>query len=158
MGTEESLSATERAGVSTSWMWLATALSVVLVTGTAGVVLWQSSEDGEASDFPTGTFAAPNGNEAMDFNADGTCRWYSDGMGLELPCKYAVTGDRYTEIWFDWPEGPYFPATYCWAFDGENLTFALWGEDPNEARRPFYTQGLVKSGQFPLVSADRRIR
>ena len=99
----------------------------------------------ETSDFPTGTFYAPDGVEGIEFNEDGTCRNFHDVDGWELHCKYAVNGDLYTEMWFDWPEGPKFPATYFWEYDGTHLTFELWGQDDNEFRYAFYTGGLAKA-------------
>jgi hypothetical protein len=128
-------------------MWLAIGLMVVLVIGAVGVALWQGGDDdGEASGFPTGTFVA--GSESVEFNGDGTCRWFATDGGWELPCKYAVNGDLYTEMWFEWPDyGPeqFFPATYYWTYDGENLAFELWGVDANSSRRASYAQTLVRS-------------
>jgi hypothetical protein len=147
MRTEEGPSETRDKRVSAAWMWLAVGLMVVLVVGAVGVAPWQGGDDGEASGFPTGTFVA--GGESVEFNEDGTCRWFATNGGWELPCKYAVNGDLYTETWFDWPGyGPegHFPATYYWTFDGANLAFELWGHDANSSRRASYAQTLVKSG------------
>jgi hypothetical protein len=123
-------------------------LIVVVVLGAVGVVLWQGSGDSEAetSDFPTGTFVSTSTTEAVEFNEDGMCRWFSDEQGWEVPCKYAVNGDLYTEMTFEYPGSPQVPATYYWSYDGENLTFELWGQDPNQSRLESYTgQVLVKS-------------
>lgn len=109
-----------------------------------------SSAEDEA--FPTGTFWSPNGVEGVEFNEDGSCLLFGEFededsaiQTYEVPCKYAVNGDLYTEMWFDWPEGPYFPATYFWSYDGETLSFELWGEDAHEVRRIFYTNGLSRT-------------
>jgi len=115
-------------------------------TTTAAATTTAATTTTSASDFPSGTFVA--GGESVEFNEDGTCRWFATNGGWELPCKYAVNGDLYTEMWFDWPSyGPEenFPATYYWTFDGANLTFELWGNDANSSRRASYAQTLVKS-------------
>lgn len=137
---------TDRTGATSAWRTLAIILFAVLVLGGASLALWQGGDDGEASGFPTGTFVA--GGESVEFNEDGTCRWFATDRGWELPCKYAVNGDLYTEMWFEWPDyGPeqFFPATYYWTYDGENLTFELWGVDANSSRNGSYAQTLVRS-------------
>jgi hypothetical protein len=98
-------------------------LLVVVVLGGVGFVLWQGSSDCETSGFPTG----------------------SDAQGWEVPCKYAVNGDLYTEMTFEWASGAQVPATYYWTYDGENLTFELWGEDMRPSRKSSYGHTLVKS-------------
>jgi hypothetical protein len=138
----------EHRRASAAWMWLAIALMVVLVIGAVGVAIWQGGGegDGEASGFPTGTFVA--GGESVEFNEDGACRWFATNGAWELPRKYAVNGDLYTEMWFEWPAygaEQFFPATYYWTYDGENLTFELWGVDANSSRRASYAQTLVRS-------------
>ncbi len=105
-----------------------------------------TSDDGAASGFPTGTFVA--GTYSVDFNEDGTCRWFATNGEWTLPCKYGVVDDLYTEMWFDWPDyepEEFFPATYYWTFDGTNLTFELWGVDANSSRQEAYARTLVKS-------------
>ena len=117
------------------------------VTTTTAAPTTTAARTPKTSDFPTGTFVA--GGEAVEFDEDGTCRWFATNGGWEMPCKYAVNGDLYTEMWFDWPSyGPEesFPATYYWTFDGANLTFELWGNDANPSRRASFAQTLVKSG------------
>jgi hypothetical protein len=137
---------TDRPGVPSAWRTLAIVLLVVVVLGGVGFVLWQGRSDSEASGFPIGTFVSASGIEAVEFNEDGTCRWYSDSQGWEVPCKYAANGDLYTEMTFEWPDGPQVPATYYWTYDGENLTFELWGEDVRPSRRASYDgQTLVKA-------------
>lgn len=116
-------------------------VALALLVALAGAAC--SSDD--ANDFPTGKFYVPDGIEGMEFNDDGTCRNFHDVDGWDLHCKYATNGDLYTEMWFDWPEGPKFPATYYWSYGGEHLTFELWGEDDNAFRNAFYTGGLTKS-------------
>ena len=145
MNTEERSSEVGRKRVSAAWMWLAAGLMLVLVVGAAAVALFQGGDD-ETSGFPTGTFTT--GSEMVEFNEDMTCRWFGSDGSWELPCKYAVNGDLYTEMWFEWAgyePDEFFPATYFWSYDGENLTFELWGVDANASRQGSYTSTLVKS-------------
>lgn len=125
---------------------------IVLAAGLITVGGWLISElasgstEGQQAGFPTGTFVV--GAYSVEYNEDGTCRWYANSGALEMPCKYGVNGDLYTEMWFDWPDyttAQLFPATYYWTFDGENLTFELWGHDANASRRSTYSQVFVKS-------------
>jgi hypothetical protein len=132
-----------RPGVSSAWRTLAIVLGVVLLIGGVGLVLWQVSSNGETSDFPTGTFASESTTVAVEFSEDGTCRWYSDGEGWEVPCRYAVNGDLYTEMTFEYPSGSQVPATYYWAYDEENLTFELWGEEMRPHRQEVYGDTYV---------------
>lgn len=145
MMSREGQSETGNKRVSAPWLWLVISLMVGLVIGAVVVALWQGGDD-EASGFPTGTFTS--GSELVEFNEDGTCRWFGSDGSWELPCKYGVNGDLYTEMWFEWagyePE-EFFPATYFWSYDGENLTFELWGVDANASRQATYTTTLVRS-------------
>ena len=134
---------TDRPGVSSAWRTLAIVLGVVLLIGGVGLVLWQVSSNGETSDlssgetsdFPTGTFTNATTGDTVVFNEDGTCLWYAGG---QIHCTYAVNGDLYTEMTFVWQDGVQVPATYYWAYDGEKLTFELWGEDLRPHRRQVY--------------------
>lgn len=132
---EKRASEVGRKRVSAVWMWLAVGSMVALVVGGVGVVVWQGAD--VASDFPTGTFVS-DGHEAVEFNEDGTCRWYSETQGWQVPCRYAVNGDLFTEMTFVWPDGAQVPATYYWTYDGEHLTFELWGEDMRPHRNEVY--------------------
>ncbi len=89
---------------------------------------------GGMSEFPTGTFVSTNGTPAVEFYEDGTGSWTT----WNLPFKYAVNGDLYTEMTFEYPSGLQVPATYYWTYDGENLTFELWGEDMRPHRQSVY--------------------
>jgi hypothetical protein len=129
---------TDRPGVPSAWRTLAIVLLVVVILGGVGFVLSQDGSDSEESGFPTGTFVSASGIVAVEFHEDGTCRWYSDAEGWEVPCKYAVNGDLFTEMTFEWPAGRQVPATYYWTYDGENLTFELWGEDMRPVRQSVY--------------------
>ena len=109
---------------------------VLLLGGLAGPVVAQADE-AETMAFPTGTFEAEAGGGSVEFNADGTCRWFS--ADLSLPCTYVVIGDLLTEMTADRPGGgPKVPATYTWDYDGERLAFEVWGQDPNAARLASY--------------------
>jgi hypothetical protein len=88
-----------------------------------------------AIEFPTGSFVSANGVVMVEFNEDGTGRWYSEAERWEVPIKYAANGDLYTEMTFEWPSGSQVPATYYWTYDGKNLTFELWGEDMRPHRK-----------------------
>ena len=52
--------------------------------------------------------------------------------------KYATSGDCYTELTHDDPDLPQVPVTYFWTYDGQKLTFELWGEDVIEQRMSIY--------------------
>ncbi len=41
---------------------------------------------------------------------------------------------------FDWPSEPKVPATYYWDYDGERLSFEVWGEDMRPERYNFYAE------------------
>jgi uncharacterized protein (TIGR02246 family) len=105
---------------------------------------FNSSTNGQGG-FPTGTFVSASGRTKGEFHADGTCRWYSDVEVWEVPCKYAVNGNLYTEMTFEWGTGVQAPATYYWTYDGEKLTFELWGEDVRPHRKSVYSLAYVKA-------------
>jgi len=113
-------------------------IAAIVVLGAMMLVVAGCTSGGDTTEFPTGTFVSASGIIAVEFHEDGTCRWYSDAEEWEVPCKYAVNGDLYTEMTFEWPSGPQVPATYYWTYDGENLTFELWGEDMRPHRKSVY--------------------
>jgi hypothetical protein len=51
---------------------------------------------------------------------------------------YGVNGNLYSEMTYEYPSGRKVPATYYWFFDGEKLTFQLWGKDLNSSRKGSY--------------------
>lgn len=118
----------------------------------------------EANKFPTGTFESASGVVAVEFREDGTCRWYSQRYvatdkggpeveGWEVPCKYGVNGNLFSEMTFQYPTGRQVPATYYWTFDGKNLTFQLWGEDLRPHRKFNYDgQTYLFSGETDVSS------
>lgn len=153
MSNEEMSAESREKQPSTFWMWVAIALAAVLAIGAAAVALWPGGDDSQTSGFPIGTFVSDGAS--VEFNDDGTCRWFSTDdddpgteRGWELPCKYAVNGDLYTEMWFAWSDyeaDQFFPATYFWTYDGEILEFELWGVDNNPSRSTAMAEKLVRS-------------
>jgi len=90
-------------------------------------------------EFPTGRFINEDGLWAFDFDEDGT--WHFFEGNLEQPVrsgKYVTNGNYYTEMTHDDPDLNQVPATYAWIFDGQKLTFDLWGEDVNDHRKDCY--------------------
>lgn len=129
--------------------------SVILVLlGGLGVAAQSGESDRVA--FPTGTFIATDGHhEAVEFNTDGTCRWFSPRDRWSMACTYASNGNLFTEMTFDYPSGPQVPATYYWDHDGERLSFELWGEDMRPSRLASYadhTYSLVESPREALLA------
>jgi len=101
-------------------------------------------EDGE---FPTGIFESAEGSEGIieyEFREDGSGLARSLRDGWQVPFKFGVNGDLYSEMTFEYPGGKQVPATYHWTFDGNELTFQLWGNDlrPHRnfclAKHPYY--------------------
>jgi len=125
----------ERSGVSVVWRWVAIVLMVVLVFGIVGAVVWQASSEGDTSEFPTGMFVHEEfpSQVVLTFHEDGT--WWMSNWDHYISGKYAVNGDLYTEMTHDFSQNRPVPATYRWAYDGEKLTFDLWGEDLVLARK-----------------------
>ena len=52
-----------------------------------------------------------------------------------MPVRYAINENYYTEMMFNYPNTPKIPATYTWEYDGEKITFILWGKDDNAHRK-----------------------
>lgn len=96
------------------------------------------------TDFPTGTFVAVESPyKALEFNEDGTGRAeYLPGVlpGEVMPFTYGVRDDLYSEMTNSpGSPGPVVPMTYYWDFDGEHLTFEVWGEDLRPHRAEDYS-------------------
>lgn len=86
-------------------------------------------------EFPTGRFINENRLWTFNFNEDGT--WSLFDTNLEEPVrsgKYATSGNWYTELTHDDLDLPQVPATYFWTYDGQKLSFELWGEDVIDQR------------------------
>ena len=69
--------------------------------------------------------------------------------------KYTVNGDLFTEMTHNSRTGEKVPATYYWRWDGERLTFRLWGEDRNAARKSVYTGSAYVRQQSALPDVRR---
>ena len=115
----------------------------VLVTGALlGGAVTAQSEESEALVFPTGTFVSvENPSLGLEFNEDGTGLVFAV-ESWEVVTRYGVSGDLWTEMTSEYPgsefDGSQTPATYYWDFDGEHLTFELWGEDLRPHRISVY--------------------
>ncbi len=80
--------------------------------------------------FPTGTFVSVEDPDLwIAFHEDGGGRTREEGEGTDVGFTYATQGNLWTEMTHDETAGRLVPATYFWDFDGELLTFELWGED-----------------------------
>jgi len=101
----------------------------------------------EGTEFPTGRFVHEDANRAFEFDEDGTWRYFEGNMKVPaVSGKFETNGNLYTEMTHDYPGYPSIPATYFWAYDGENLTFQLYGEDVLSHRRSCYDgQTYIKS-------------
>ena len=126
--------------VSPAWRTLSIVLMTVFILVGAGILVWRSLS-APKEDFPVGTFESASGTTMVEFQDDGFCRWYSAGGSWEVPCTYAVRGDLFTEMMFEWPTGVQAPATYYWTYEGDELSFELWGEDLRPHREFVYTDG-----------------
>lgn len=130
---------------------LAGTVMVVLLGASHGVVVAHSAGS-EALAFPTGTFVSiENPDRGLEFGEDGTGRAFDPSMSAHL--HYGVSGDLYTEMAFEYSgskgEAPMTPGTYYWDWDGEQLTFELWGEDLRPSRKSFYTKNTFALMEDP---------
>jgi hypothetical protein len=86
-------------------------------------------------EFPTGFFVSADGTYALEFDEDGRFTYYAEDIHIPYSRgTYSIDGNLYTEDMMC-----HFPATYTWAYDGQNLTFKLFGEDECEPRKGTYT-------------------
>jgi hypothetical protein len=86
--------------------------------------------------FPTGRFVHELAIWALEFDEDGTWRGFDGDVSVSIISgKYATNGNLWTEMTHDYPTSPKVPATYTWTYDGQRLTFQLWGEDVNPHRK-----------------------
>jgi hypothetical protein len=75
------------------------------------------------------------GHYIVEFREDGTSVWYSERQGIgSYPTRYGVSGNLYGDMIFSYPWGRQVPGTYFWNYDGEQLSFQVWGEDPRSTR------------------------
>jgi len=127
---------------------------LALLGGSGGVVVAQESEEVA---FPTGTFVSvENPSWRYDWYADGTGSGRSYDVRASWSFTYATNGDLYTEMTHDYLGNRQVPATYHWAYDGEQLTFELWGEDLVGWRNTRYslTWRWVEDPREVLVAAQ----
>jgi hypothetical protein len=97
--------------------------------------------------FPTGRFVHEEyDTHLFEFDEDRSYRYYEGN--LEVPSvsgKYEITGDLYAEMTHDYTARRAIPVTYNWTYDGQKLTFHLWGEDVHAHRKSVYNgQAYVK--------------
>ena len=132
---------------------LAGAVILALLAGLSGAAVAQSDES-DAMAFPTGAFEATDGHhESVEFHADGSCRWSSLKQEWSFPCAYTVNGDLYTEMSYESSMAYKYPATYYWDYDGEELTFELWGEDSNSSRYGSYANHAYSLAEGEVAAA-----
>jgi len=97
------------------------------------------------------------GHWVIEFREDGTDYLYSKRQGFgTYEMLYGVNGNLYTEFPLGDPVGRQVPATYFWTYDGEFLTFQLWGEDLKPSRRGYLhgqTWRFVKEAE-PISITD----
>lgn len=106
-----------------------------------------------SSDFPTGIFYHKHASSGLycvfTFSEDGTFSYYWMIPSLDLNNRmpnetgtYSVDGSLYTVTSTDFTRCPP-PATYTWTYDGENLTFQVFGEDTCSDRQQTYESPLL---------------
>ena len=117
---------------------------VTLVVCCAIPILFAACNSGEDTDedtpvFPTGRFLREDKAEAFEWDEDGTYSWFMDNSSIPgLNGRYGISGNYYTEMTHNYAASPKIPATYKWTFDGERLTFELWGRDMISSRQATY--------------------
>jgi len=114
----------------------------------------------EESAFPTGTFVEADSGYSprLVFRDDGTFQRSIIGTH-SADGTYAVDGDLYTELTnnSDTPGGN-APASYRWAWDGEQLRFSASGVDEDGYRRSIYTEHVyVMDETSDLLGGMRRL-
>ena len=114
----------------------------------------------EAPAFPTGTFVEADSGYSprLIFRDDGTFQRSIIGTH-SADGTYSVDGDLYTELTnnSDTPGGN-VPASYRWAWDGEQLRFSASGVDEDGYRRSIYTEHVyVMDHSSDLLGGMRRL-
>ena len=125
--------------------------------GGAGPAGLPASEQTDDAAFPTGTFVSTERDDRwIEFHEDGIGRTvHADDM-FEVNFTYAAQGDLWTEMAHDSMIDRSVPATYFWDFDGQLLTFDLWGEDLLASRKTVMegsTWTLVHDPRVVVVAA-----
>ena len=126
--------------------------------GGAGPAGLPASEQTDEQAFPTGTFVSvEDRNLWMEFHEDGSGRTRHGVEGSDVGFTYAAQGNLWTEMTHDVRGARQVPATYFWDFDGEILTFELWGEDLNAYRKAHFEKNkawtLVPDPRVVVVAA-----
>ena len=67
------------------------------------------------------------------FREDGKGTWFSTRGKGDADFVYGVNGNLYADMKLSFPDRP-VPGSYYWTYDGEFLTFQVWGKDLNEGR------------------------
>jgi len=101
------------------------------------------------TDFPIGVFVTATRTDPpyLAFRENGTY------TGHGWVGKYVVNGDLFTEMTHNSDVAAKVPATYHWRWDGERLSFNVWGEDPNPWRRSMLSDVYVRQ---PSATGDVR--
>ena len=112
----------------------------------------------EGTEFPTGIFEHVGGHWIGEFREDGTAFWYSTRVGGDASTRYGVNGNLWSEMQFSYPVGRELPATYFWHFDGNLLTFQVWGVDYRAERWGYLHGGTYKYiGEAEARSIDNEL-
>ena len=125
------------------------------LAGPAGV---SAPEQTDEAAFPTGIFVSTvRPDRWIELHEDGVGRTVQAGDLIEVKYTYATHGNLWTDMHTDDLYGERrVPATYFWDFDGEQLTFELWGEDVVAGRKAVMensTWTLVPDGIVAVVAA-----
>ena len=125
------------------------------LAGPAGV---SAPEQTDEAAFPTGIFVSTvRPDRWIELHEDGVGRTVQAGDLIEVKYTYATHGNLWTDMHTDDLYGERrVPATYFWDFDGEQLTFELWGEDVVAGRKAvmeYSTWTLVPDGRVVVVAA-----
>ncbi len=106
----------------------------------AMLVVAACSSGADTIKFPNGRFVHEQfDSQIFEFNEDGTWRYF-DG-NLEEPSiqgKYDFYGKLYTKLTHDYAPSLKIYTRYTWTYDGQKLTFHLWGEDVIDHRKGIY--------------------
>ena len=126
--------------------------------GNGGAAGPSAAEQTDEQAFPTGIFVSTvRPDRWIELHEDGVGRTVQAGDLIEVKYTYATHGNLWTDMHTDESYGERrVPATYFWDFDGEQLTFELWGEDVVAGRKAVMedsTWTLVPDGRVVVVAA-----
>lgn len=115
-------------------------IAAIAMLGATMLVVTACTSGGDKTEFPTGRFVHEQfDSHVFEFDEDGTWRYFEGN--LEAPSvqgKYGVNGNLYTEMTHDYAPSAKIPVTYTWIYEGQKLTFHLWGEDVHVHRKGCY--------------------